>query len=203
MCSLTWVSDEVKERDAFRRLRLYYLPPSRGHPAKMYPPYLPTNMGEWVVHRVTILEAKAVRMKKQIAARLSQRESLCKEKVQPVLQGKKLGDFRSTVLAQFTIWRPDEIENPSRAQAPWPDSTECSHEGGERAKSGFGAFPPLPRVPGNPTVNWKQRNTITPYDFDKVGQPMFVNDTPLDVDEHMEKLIGNSLCAELNAYGAF
>ncbi|EED24449.1 conserved hypothetical protein [Talaromyces stipitatus ATCC 10500] len=191
--SLTWVSDDTRERDNFRRMRsnIGYIAPKS--------PFVPADMNEWLVHRVETLEDNTGKMSRTITLRRREKASLCATDIQPALGGRRFGDFRSAVLAQTTIWRPDEAENPSRLQAPWPDSSERKHEGYQRVRSGYSRFPPLPRVPGNPTVNWKQRSPITAYDFDRVGQPVVPQDTATEHDWGMESLIGWSLLLEIDA----
>lgn len=191
--SLTWVSDDTKERDSFRRMRMNvgYMSPDS--------PFVPVDIKEWLDHRVEIVEENIEKINRAISLRRKEKASACKVNIQPALGGRRLEDFRSTVLAQTTIWRPGELDNPSRPQAPWPDSSERKHEGYQRVRSGYSRFPPLPRVPGNPTVNWKQRSPIMAYEFDQVGLPAILQEASTEDDLNMESMIGESLFREIDA----
>jgi hypothetical protein len=162
-------------------------------------PFIPTNLNEWLVHRMAILSDNATNLDRSIATKKIQQVSNYTVKAQPILAGRRLNDCRSTVLARETIWRPDEIDNPSRPQAPWPDSSERKHEGYQRVRSGYSRFPPLPRVPGNATVNWKQRSPITPYEFDQVGRPVAMHEMITETDGSMEAAVGMLLLREMDA----
>ncbi|KAE8549214.1 hypothetical protein TMatcc_000187 [Talaromyces marneffei ATCC 18224] len=191
--SLSWVSDKTRERDSFRRIRL-----NIGHTAPNSP-LVPVDMNGWLTHRVEVVEDNIERMNRAIELRRMEKVSFFKANIQTALDGRRFGDFRSTVLAQTTIWRPDEVSNPSRPQAPWPDSGERKHEGYQRVRSGYSRFPPLPRVPGNPTVNWKQRSPIAAYELDKVGLPVILQEATTENDPNTESMIGESLLREIDA----
>lgn len=190
--SLTWVSDDTKERDNFRKMRsnVGFVAPNS--------PFIPADINDWLIHRVATLVDTVREIERSVALKRMKKASVCNEVILPALGGTQFGDFRSTVLARKTIWRPDEIENPSRPQAPWPDSSERKHEGYQRVRSGYSRFPPLPRVPGNPTVNWKQRSPINAYDFDQVGQPVVMQESTTENDRCMELFLGMSLLQEIN-----
>lgn len=191
--SLTWVSDDTRERDNFRRMRL-----NVGH---MSPnsPFVPVDMNGWLAYRVEVVEDNIERINRAMSLKRTEKASACNVSIRPTLDGRRFGDFRSTVLAQTTIWRPDELDNPSRPQAPWPDPSERKHEGYQRVRSGYSRFPPLPRVPGNPTVNWKQRSPIAAYVFDQVGLPVILQEASTEDDPDMESMIGESLLREIDA----
>lgn len=189
--SLTWVSDETRERDNFRKVRAnigFVAPDSL---------IVPRDMREWLAHREAVLRDDIRNLRRLIEAKKNQKSSSCTVRIQAALAGIRFGDFRSTVLARETIWRPDEIDSPSRPQAPWPDSSERKHEGYQRVRSGYCRFPPLPRVPGNATVNWKQRSPITPYEFDQVGRPVAIQEANKEDNQAMEWAIDKSLLREL------
>lgn len=191
--SLTWVSDDTRERDNFRRMRLNiaHIAPNS--------PFVPADIKGWLMHRVEAMRDNIEKMDRAITLRRTEQASLCKVNIGTALDGRQFGDFRSTILAQTTIWRPDEVNNPSRPQAPWPDSSERKHEGYQRVRSGYSRFPPLPRVPGNPTVNWKQRSPIAAYEFDQFGRPVILQDATMENDPNMESRIGESLLREIDA----
>lgn len=188
------MSDETKEREAFGKIQanLAYIAP--------HSPFVPEDIEGWIDHRLAINQQGINVGLRKIATRKARKDSLCKETVKPALGGKKMSDFRSFILAQESIWRPDEPTNPARPPAPWPDPSERKHEGYQRSKSGYSRFPPLPRVPGNATVNWKQRAPLTPFEFDSVGRPMMVFEEIIPGnDDTMNMLIGDCLLQELNA----
>jgi hypothetical protein len=72
-------------------------------------------------------------------------------------------------------------------------------EGDERVTSGYSRFPPLPRVPGNETVNWKCKAQIAAYPFDKVWTLSTAHDLEaIAEDERMTELLGNDLLNEID-----
>lgn len=162
-------------------------------------PFIPVDIKGWLAHRVEVAQDNIEKINRAISLRRTEKASACNMKIQPALGGRRPEDFRSTVLAQRTIWRPDELDNPSRPQAPWPDSSERKHEGYQRVRSGYSRFPPLPRVPGNPTVNWKQRSPISSYELDQVGLPVIPQEASTEDDLNMESMIGESLLREIDA----
>lgn len=158
-------------------------------------PFVPSNLKEWLIHRALVLEAKATYIKSLIR---DSRES-DEGNTQLVFHEWQLRDTRSLVLSQETIWRNHGTDNTSRPQAPWPDSSERKHEGYQRVRSGYKRFLPLPRVPGNQTVNWKQRSPMPTYEFDRVGQPIGI-EVGIDTDGTMEESIGRSFLAGIDAF---
>lgn len=186
-CSLTWVSAEAKERDNFRKMRLNM------EFIAQKSPFVPSTLKEWLLHRASVLEARA----RHIKSHIRDRNEVDEEKTRIVPHEWNLTDYRSTVLSYETIWRNHGLENPVRPQAPWPDSSERKHEGYQRVRSGYKRFLPLPRVPGNQTVNWKQRSPIATYEFDRVGQPIGTG-AAVDMDEEMEEYIGRDFLAGID-----
>lgn len=162
-------------------------------------PFVPVDMKEWLDHRVGMLEDDTRRLNRGITLSQTQKTSRCKDKIGLRFREKVSPDFRSTVLGLPTIWRPDELENPSKVQAPWPDPSERKHEGYQRVRSGYSRFLPLPRVPGNPTVNWKQRSPVATYDLDQVGRPIVMQDTSTGDNWAMQSLIGEFLRKEIDS----
>lgn len=158
-------------------------------------PFVPSTLKEWLLHRALVLEART----RHIKSRIRDSKEDDEEKAQLVLHEWQLRDTRSLVLSQETIWRNHGTDDTSRPQAPWPDSSERKHEGYQRVRSGYKRFLPLPRVPGNQTVNWKQRSPIATYEFDRVGQPIGIG-AGVDTDEMMEEFIGGSFLAEIDAF---
>ncbi len=82
--------------------------------------------------------------------------------------GKEYHDGLSLVLAQPTTWSRWYQPTEDRPQALWPCTEEMKEEGDERHTSAFGRFLALPRVPGNDTVVWKQKQVLPALPFDQV-----------------------------------
>lgn len=165
-------------------------------------PFVPTNLSEWLAHRVAFAEDTRRREMRKLANREAAHKSgLESERVQigPAFGGKQFRDNRSPVLAMGSVWSPWYQPTDAHPQALWPSPDEMKEEGDERNTSGFGRFPALPRVPGNETVVWKQKNVITPHAFDRVWELPKLEEEKEAEDEHeMEELIGASLLTKLN-----
>ena len=123
----------------------------------------------------------------------------------PAMRGRIFFDGRSIVLCQQTMWNPWYSPTDVRPQAPWPCAEEMKEEGDERNTSRFGRFPGLPRVPGNETVNWKQKNYLPPLPFDEVWSLPNAGTfaamrmiTEVDAMQEMEGLLGQDLMDALN-----
>jgi hypothetical protein len=190
----TWVSDEIRELETYMRVRenIEQMAPNS--------PCVPTSLSDWIAHRLAVKEEEYQQGLRQLAIKREGDKAGCREPIQPIFGGKVFPDFFSAVLSQQSIWRPGEVEMPTREPAPWPDKDELDHEGSQRSQSGYSRYPPLPRVPGNATVNWKQRAPVIPFDLDAVGRPTMVDDELApDTDEVMLALIGNSILQELDA----
>ena len=92
--------------------------------------------------------------------------------------GRNFNDGRGSVLAWQTTWTPWKpcqkaglgMTGEDRPEALWPCAEEMKEEGNERNTSQFSRFVPLPRVPGNPTVNWKQKKVLPMLSFDEIWQ---------------------------------
>ncbi|KAJ9312658.1 hypothetical protein DTO271D3_7049 [Paecilomyces variotii] len=190
--SRTWVSAETKEYEAFVKLceNVFYVAP--------YSPFVPRSWPDWIAHRLTVKEEARKEIVKRLAAREAQRKTGNKRKVEPLLGGKDFDDYLTRVLSRESIWIPSIAERPDRPQAPWPCQDELQHEGSHRNKSGFSRFAPLPRVPGNATVNWKQRAQVKQFSFDEIGLPVTTKEEQLEIDEELLMLIGYALMKELD-----
>ncbi|MCJ1384023.1 hypothetical protein MMC17_007138 [Xylographa soralifera] len=110
--------------------------------------------------------------------------------------GQSFSDNRSAVLAVPSIWSLWYEPPHRRPEAPWPTPDEFREEGDERHTSGFGRFLPLPRVPGNETVVWKQKAFLEPYDLDQVNPVLWREDTPRFLEEE-EQTLAEILMTEL------
>lgn len=162
--SMTWKSDEAKEKDQYARLSTllhHFVPDS---------PFVPHSYAVWVKHRASMNEIEMENVKKRIATKESRNSLTVKVPIKPVLDDKTFADNRSAVLAHETIWAPWSMPTNDHPEALWPDRIEFRYEGDGRAKSDVGRFLPLPRLPGNETVNWKAREKLHPYEpLDDIG----------------------------------
>lgn len=193
--SKTWVSDEAKEYEIWSRTRDAMARISPGSP------FMPKTFAEWIAHRLAKKEEDRNRAEEQIGQRESEKEE-SPAPVQPSFGGKQFEEQHlAPVLASESIWRSSEEPLPGRAQAPWPSLEEFKHEGDDRSKSNYSRFPPLPRDPGNETVNWKQRKPLMQCPFDQVGFPTMTAAAPSaeqlgdDANEYIDECLRKSLDA--------
>jgi hypothetical protein len=173
--SKTWKSNDTKEKDQYSRLSTllhHFVPES---------PFVPRSYPVWVQHRAMMNTMEMDEMKKNIAIKQSRNTAAAKITIKSALDGKTYNDNRSAVLAQETIWSPWSLPTDEHPEALWPDRTEFQYEGDDRAKSDVGRFLPLPRKPGNETVNWKSREQVQAYrPLDHVG--MFKENGTPDIE---------------------
>ncbi|EEH20873.1 hypothetical protein PABG_03104 [Paracoccidioides brasiliensis Pb03] len=193
--SQTWLSHETKEFEAWVKVRdsMVRIAPKS--------PFTPKSFVEWIAHRLARMEEERSRILKQAKTkRTSERGSTEKTFVNPVFGGKELSDGLALVLLRETIWVPLGQYPVTHNIAPWPSHEELKHEGDDRNKSGYSRFPPLPRGPGNETVNWKQRPPLTQCSFDEVGRPRpgVESYKTQYLQSEMVEWIGNALLAELD-----
>ncbi|MCJ1432818.1 hypothetical protein MMC27_002175 [Xylographa pallens] len=111
--------------------------------------------------------------------------------------GQSFLDNRSAVLAVPSIWSLWYKPPQSRPEAPWPTPDEFREEGDERHTSGFGRFLPLPRVPGNETVVWKQKAFLEPYNLDQVD-PVFCRENTSRFLEGAEQVLAENAMIDLH-----
>ncbi|MCJ1472013.1 hypothetical protein MMC13_000657 [Lambiella insularis] len=134
-------------------------------------PFVPQGFQGYVEHLAVQAEDSA-RAERRRLARLEAEQSRGIGPNHPWIipfNGRSFRDNRSAVLAMPTVWSIWYEPPPSRPDAPWPTPEEFREEGDERHTSGFGRFLPLPRVPGNETVVWKQKAFLEPYALDYVN----------------------------------
>jgi len=158
---------------------------------------VPITFNEWTDHRLEFANDRTKEAKRKLAQLEHQYLTPRQKDLPPVgptvpitvspLGGKKFRDGCSAVLCMATIWtmwkprkerelwgcsreeRPREGRlEEERLEAMWPTEEEMREEGNERMTSGFRRFPALPRVPGNPTVNWKQKKALAQLPFDEI-----------------------------------
>lgn len=77
-----------------------------------------------------------------------------------VYGGKTIGDCNTAILGLKTVWARGWTATDSHPEAPWPTYREFREEGDERHTSNYGRFLPIPRVPGNKTVVYKQKSFV-------------------------------------------
>ncbi|OXV06276.1 hypothetical protein Egran_05962 [Elaphomyces granulatus] len=187
--SNTWVSFDAKQHEIFVKMRdnmLHIAPHS---------PFVPQKFDDWIAYRLAVVEDAHHEANGRLAVKRTEKRET-KERIQPPLGGKKFRDFLSCVMSRASIWIND---GPGRPLAPWPSHDELKHEGYQRNKSGYQRFPPLPRVSGNSTVNWKQRAPIGQFPFDEVGRPTLASsEEPPETDSHMEFLVGYGLLDQIS-----
>ncbi|KAK2779753.1 hypothetical protein FQN53_001313 [Emmonsiellopsis sp. PD_33] len=198
--SQTWLSDEAREFEAWVKIRdamLHVSPKS---------PFTPKTFEDWIEHRIKRTEEDHGRLASQITTRRTSNDGGSKKRkrevvvpVGQVLGGKELWDGLALVLADESIWVPLIRYPTGRRRAPWPSYEELKHEGDDRNKSGYSRFPPLPRDPGNETVNWKQRAPLKQCQLDEVGRPVLAAGGVHDeyLESEMLQLLNESLLVEL------
>ena len=164
--SKTWVSPQMAEHERWgivssnlRRMRF-----DRS-------PFVPRQFSEWIQHRAQYTAIQTEQEKR----RLAHVEATCASGFEagqcaiiPALGGSIFNDGRSAVLGQLTIWSVWAKSPEPRKLAPWPGKDELKEEGDERHTSDFTRFLPIPRVPGNETVAWKQKALVRAYYLDYV-----------------------------------
>jgi len=185
-------------------------------------PFVPKTFGEWIEQRKERANDHAKEGRQQLYA-------MQEHKLQPrhpdlpppgdmtpitvAFGGKQFTKGRGAVLSEETIWTPSGLKDRAdlappreeRPEAPWPTYEEMKEEGNERNTSGYRRFLALPRVPGNDTVNWKQRTVLHQLPFDEIWR-LPTRDTveaqrkrtEPDEMEEMEAMIGRDLFAAID-----
>lgn len=190
---------------------------------------VPTTFNEWTDHRLEFANDRTKEARRKLARMEHQYLTPRHRDLPPAgptapitvspFGGKKFRDGLSAVLCMatiWTIWKPckerqtwlwsreeqprEERSEEERPEAMWPTEEEMREEGNERMTSGFRRFPALPRVPGNPTVNWKQKKALAQLPFDQVWKLPSAETfnaqrekTGADEMRVMEELIGHDL----------
>jgi len=196
--SRTWVNPEFSERDnwATTQQSLKRMNLERS-------PFVPQTYGEYLNHRTGITEAAAREETRKLKLKQAEREGP-QVRIRPVMMGKTFDDNRGTVTSMETIWTPNYKPTQAHPQAKWPIAAEMKEEGDERYTSGFGRYPPLPRVPGNETVGHKMRSVVKSYYIDRVAplpQPALENDIPEPVDETEMRWFLGGLAEHIEEFG--
>ena len=144
---------------------------------------VPRTFNDWVEHRKEFANDRAMEARRSLHAARAHKTTPRHVDLPPAGEiapitimpfvGKRFRDGRASVLGECTVWthwRNEGHGSPGkeREEAPWPSSEEMQEEGNERNTSQFRRFLALPRVPGNHTVNWKQKPVIPMLPFDEV-----------------------------------
>ena len=192
--SMTWTTDArtmkgkwipVEKELKRRRFLPSDYPPYPAYPHQTYEewlanypkhsPFVPKTFEEYVGHLAAFKAANAKRAALQVEHKELVRtlKSRDRSEVKCTWASRTPTDGRSAFFAFSTIWSIWPEPTTTRPQAPWPSLEEMDEEGNQRAMSksshgDYGRFPPLPRVPANDTVVWKQRAMLMPTDFDQV-----------------------------------
>lgn len=122
---------------------------------------------------------------------------LTQEVQETMLQWGLHGNFNevgnhSRILGEPTIWCRDWLNGKDEV-APWPCAAELKWEGEDRAKTGVGRFPPLPREPGPVGLPWHALEVVEQYPLDQIARIPTMEDVFLPVDEIDEDVKGRLL----------
>ena len=172
-------------------------------------PFVPHNFDEWLSFRRGRVEDDRLNQARRVQqwqdTRLYPLSGIAPVAILPAMAGTIFDDGFSTVLCQQTMWSPWYSPREMRPQAPWPCPEEMKEEGDERNTSRFGRFLGLPRVPGNETVVWKQKNYLPPLPFDEVWRLPSIETfeaiwrpTERDMMEKMQELLGQEMMDALD-----
>ena len=231
--SRTWIHPKTREQSKWVEVHknLKEMSLIIENPQSPYNPHVvdresfcvPKNLNEWIEHRKEYANDRAREARQRLYAmqehKLRPRHSdlpppgdMAPITVAP-FGGREFRDGRSAVLAMPTTWTPwkssTRVDQGSsegiRPQALWPCPEEMREEGNERNTSQFGRFMPLPRAPGNPTVNWKQKKVLPMRPFDEIWKlptrEIYYDQravtSPGEMKE-MESMIGQDLLAALD-----
>ena len=199
--SRTWVSQDARYmheftivRNAMRRL------------------FKHSDVAKWryvdfIAHREATLASK----KNILSKSVSQKEHELELRIPPIdpkafdTLDALLGEHNLTmegntsrVLGEKTIWCVDWMNGKDEI-APWPSLPEMKWEGDDRAKTGVGRFPAIPREVGAPGIAWNQLQAVEIYPLDQVWRIPQMDDILLPVDEIVEDDKQGLLNADLEA----
>jgi hypothetical protein len=186
--SRTWVSPDTQHmheftiiRNAMRRLFKH------SEVAKW-------RYADYIAHREAMIESQKKRLKKTVSQKererelgVPQMEAKAFHTLDQLLPGHNLNMEGNTsrVLGLKTIWCVEWM-NGKDEFAPWPSMAEMKWEGDDRAKTGVGRFPAIPREVGAPGISWNQLQAVEVYPLDQVWRVPQLDDILLPVDEIAE-----------------
>lgn len=170
------------------------------------------KVADYIAHREAMMASAA----KKLAQQAQSKEDEAVLRVPPIspqqqdmmrrcgLHGNfdQVGNY-GRALGEKTIWCED-WQNGKDEIAPWPCLAELKWEGDDRAKTGVGRFPPLPREQGPVGLPWNQLQAVEQYPIDQIARIPTMEDVYLPVDEIDEEvkydLLNKDLEDAMDAY---
>jgi hypothetical protein len=186
----TWMSDEARAAQEFLVVRNSMKRQFKNSEIARW------KVADYIAHREAVMAAKAKRLVQQ-AQGLKDEANFRVPPISPSTQDMMRrcglqGNFeqvgnRGRALGAETIWC-DDWKNGKDEIAPWPCMAELKWEGDDRAKTGVGRYPPLPREQGPPGIAWIQLQVIEQYPIDQIARIPTMEDVYLPVDEIDEEV---------------
>jgi len=181
----TWVSEESRAAQEFLTVR-----------NSMRRMFKNADIAKWKVadyisHREAVVTSKANLLAQQAQSREASPRlidlTITSEKQDMMRRCGLTGNFEqvgnfSRALGEKTIWCMD-WQNGKDEIAPWPCLAEMKWEGDDRAKTGVGRYPPLPREQGPAGLPWNQLEVVEQYPLDQIARIPTMEDVYLPVDE--------------------
>lgn len=183
--SRIWVSEETRAAQEFLTVRNSMRRVFKNADVAKW------KVADYIAHREAVVTSKAQLLARQAQSReadLNLRVPLISLEKQETLKRCGLsGNFeqvgnRSRALGEKTIWCQD-WQNGKDEIAPWPTMAELKWEGDDRAKTGVGRYPPLPREQGPVGLPWNQLQAVEQYPLDQIACIPTMEDVYLPVDE--------------------
>lgn len=181
----TWISDEARAAQEFLVVRNSMKRQFKNSEVAKW------KVAEYIAHREAVIASKARRFAQQARSK----EDEAGFKVPPISPSTQdmmrrcglQGNFeqvsnRGRALGAKTIWCKDWMNGKDEI-APWPCMAELKWEGDDRAKTGVGRYPPLPREQGPPGIPWNQLQAVEQYPIDQIARIPTMEDVYLPVDE--------------------
>lgn len=201
-----WMSDEARAAQEFLVVRNSMKRQFKNSEVAKW------KIADYIAHR----EAGMVSKAKMLAKRAESKEAEINFRVPPISPSTQdmmrrcglQGNFEQVsnhgrALGAKTIWCKD-WKNGKDDIAPWPCMAELKWEGDDRAKTGVGRYPPLPREQGPPSIPWNQLQAIEQYPIDQIARIPTMEDVYLPVDEIDDKvkydLLNKNLEDAMDAY---
>lgn len=181
----TWVSDEARAAQEFLVVRNSMKRQFKNSEVAKW------KVAEYIAHREAVMAAKAKQLARQAqiqAIEAGFKTPPISPSTQDMMRRCGLqGNFEQVsnygrALGAKTIWCKD-WKNGKDYIAPWPCMAELKWEGDDRAKTGVGRYPPLPREQGPPSIPWNQLQAVEQYPIDQIARIPTMEDVYLPVDE--------------------
>lgn len=170
------------------------------------------KVGDYIAHREAIMASAAKRSAEQAQSN-GNGMALQIQPMSPAQQDmmarcglngnfNRIGNY-GRALGERTIWC-DDWQNGKDEIAPWPCLAELKWEGDDRAKTGVGRYPPLPREQGPVGLPWNQLQAVEQYPIDQIARIPTMEDVYLPVDEIDDEvkyaLLNKDLEVAMDAY---